>query len=305
MASAFAAGQVRWHPPGREALLRRDFYFRFDMSNALYHEAPTILSDHRPQGSADREGDMNDEAMAGMYQHLVAQRDKTRQEIRRLPPEVRRAYMRQAKQKSRQRLRETSEQGRVDLTTDDIRSALADAAIALIGSRDPAGEAVLAAAAKLAWPEHPAATANVTARIRKGKLKPRSLPQAEPFAEPDDRRRLSATAGKAAKRIARAWGLEDAQAEVLFAVPEATWRSIAQSQAVELDQESLIRISAAVGIFKALRTVFADSMADRWPSIANKNALFRDLSPVEAMMIDGLPKMLDTRRHVEAMVQGL
>ncbi|SER59443.1 hypothetical protein SAMN05216548_12810 [Faunimonas pinastri] len=248
---------------------------------------------------------MNDEAMAGMYQHLVAQRDKTRQEIRRLPPEVRRAYMRQAKQKSRQRLRETSEQGRVDLTTDDIRSALADAAIALIGSRDPAGEAVLAAAAKLAWPEHPAATANVTARIRKGKLKPRSLPQAEPFAEPDDRRRLSATAGKAAKRIARAWGLEDAQAEVLFAVPEATWRSIAQSQAVELDQESLIRISAAVGIFKALRTVFADSMADRWPSIANKNALFRDLSPVEAMMIDGLPKMLDTRRHVEAMVQGL
>jgi hypothetical protein len=46
-------------------------------------------------------------------------------------------------------------------------------------------------------------------------------------------------------------------------------------------------------------------MADRWPKLANKGPIFRHKSPVQAMIEGGIPVMLETRRHVDAVRGGL
>jgi hypothetical protein len=64
-------------------------------------------------------------------------------------------------------------------------------------------------------------------------------------------------------------------------------------------------VSALVGIFKGLHLLFADGMADRWPTLPNKGPLFGGHSPVKVMIEGGIPAMLDVRRHVDALRGGL
>jgi len=72
-----------------------------------------------------------------------------------------------------------------------------------------------------------------------------------------------------------------------------------------LTQDQFTRVSAMVGVFKGLHLLFADSMADRWPRLSNRGPIFDRLSPVEAMMHGGIPRMLETRRYVDAVRGGL
>ncbi len=66
-----------------------------------------------------------------------------------------------------------------------------------------------------------------------------------------------------------------------------------------------MRVSALIGVFKGLHLLFGDEMADRWPRLRNSGPLFGNLTPIEAMVQGGIPRMLDVRRYVDALRGGL
>jgi hypothetical protein len=126
------------------------------------------------------------------------------------------------------------------------------------------------------------------------------------FALEEDRRRLTPTALKAFVRIAVAWGLDNQESASLLGVSSSTWDRIKAGRwDGTLSQDQLTRTSAIVGIYKGLKLLFADSMAERWPRLPNKNPLFGGRSAVDAMIDGGILMMVDVRRHVDAMRGGL
>jgi hypothetical protein len=121
-----------------------------------------------------------------------------------------------------------------------------------------------------------------------------------------DARAMSDAAVKAVLRIAEAWRLTGTDGAALLGVSPSTWdRMRAARWQGTLSQDQLTRASALLGVFKGLRLLFADAMADDWPTLPNTNPLFGGLSPVAAMIAGGIPAMLDARRHVDAMRGGL
>ena len=126
------------------------------------------------------------------------------------------------------------------------------------------------------------------------------------LAQQEDRSRLSAVAVKALARIAKAWQLTGEQSASLLGVSSATWdRMSAGRWSGVLSQDQLTRASALTGLYKGLHLLLADGMADRWPRLPNRNPLFGGLTPVAAMIEGGIPHMLETRRHVDALRGGL
>ena len=126
------------------------------------------------------------------------------------------------------------------------------------------------------------------------------------FAGDDDRGRLTSVAVKAVLRLAEAWGASNAEGAALLGVSESTWdRMKAGTWEGALSQDQLTRASALIGLFKGLHLLFADDMADRWPKLANRAPVFDRLSPVQAMIAGGIPRMLETRQYIDALRGGL
>jgi uncharacterized protein (DUF2384 family) len=124
------------------------------------------------------------------------------------------------------------------------------------------------------------------------------------FSRETDRVRLSAVALKAYRRLVEQWGLTGQQAAALLDVSMSTWERL-KGKDRPLSQDQMTRVSALIGVYKGLHLLFADDMADRWPSLANKGPLFAHLSPVDSMIQGGIPQMLDVRRYVDAVRGGL
>ena len=138
--------------------------------------------------------------------------------------------------------------------------------------------------------------------------KPRSVaqPPHQAFADPSDRRRLTPAGLQAVRTLAERWRLTGDEAAALLGISPSTWDRIrAGAWAQALSQDQLTRVSALVGIYKALHLLFADDMADRWPRLANSGPLFESRSPIEAMIDGGIPLMLEVRRYVDALRGGL
>lgn len=126
------------------------------------------------------------------------------------------------------------------------------------------------------------------------------------FAADDDRRRLSPVAVKAVLRVIDAWRGSNADGAALLGVSESTWdRMKAGKWDGALSQDQLTRASALIGVFKGLHLLFADSMADRWPTLANRGPVFDRLTPIQAMIEGGIPRMLETRQYIDALRGGL
>lgn len=126
------------------------------------------------------------------------------------------------------------------------------------------------------------------------------------FAKAEDRARLSAPALGAFRALAGQWALNNGEAAALLGISESTWDRIKRRHWDQpLSQDQLTRVSAAIGLYKGLHLLFVDAMADRWPKLANKGPIFRHKSPVQAMIEGGIPVMLETRRHVDAVRGGL
>lgn len=130
--------------------------------------------------------------------------------------------------------------------------------------------------------------------------------QPQTFAGEADQGRLTPAAMVAYRNIAKIWSLTGTEAAALIAVSASTWDRMKRPDwNVSLNQDQLTRVSAIVGMMKGLRLLFADDLADQWPKLPNKGALFQGRTPVEAMIEGGIPRMLDVRRHVDALRGGL
>src|SRR4051812_3194498 len=135
---------------------------------------------------------------------------------------------------------------------------------------------------------------------------PPSIPRTlQTFADEGDRRRLTPPAVKAVLRLVKAWDGGNAEGAALLGVSESTWdRMKAGRWDGVLSQDQLTRASALIGVFKGLHLLFADGMADRWPRLPNRGPIFDRLPPVQAMIVGGIPRMLETRQYIDALRGG-
>ena len=116
------------------------------------------------------------------------------------------------------------------------------------------------------------------------------------------RERLSASAIKAFIKIADKWDLTEAQARgLLGGIVSSTyhgWKT--EPKGRKLDQDTLMRISLVIGIFKALNIYFGKPWADRWITLENRGPLFAGHAPIDYLLRQGQPGMAEVRRMLDA-----
>ena len=129
-----------------------------------------------------------------------------------------------------------------------------------------------------------------------------SFDVAPDLANPAERERLSASALRAFFRIAEKWVLTEVQKRALLGgISSSTihaWRTRPSEQ--RLNQDTLVRISLVIGIYKALHIYFGDQWSDRWVTLGNRGSLFAGEAPIEYMTRHGQPGMVNVRRVLDA-----
>ena len=133
---------------------------------------------------------------------------------------------------------------------------------------------------------------------------PSELPN---LADPATRVRLTPAAVAAIARLADIWHLTAAEICALLGdVSDRTWFRMKKGEwSGTLSQATLTRISALIGIFKGLQSLFSAPLCDEWVRLPNKGPLYQDRRPVDAMIEGGIPKILEVRRHIDALRGGL
>jgi hypothetical protein len=128
-----------------------------------------------------------------------------------------------------------------------------------------------------------------------------SFDRAPDLTDPAVRESLSGSAIKGFLRIAGKWSLTESQARgLLGGIASSTfhaWKTSPNKQ--RLGQDTLVRISLVVGIYKALHIYFGEELADRWVTLGNRGPLFAGDAPVEYMIHQGQPGMLQVRRMLD------
>jgi hypothetical protein len=129
-----------------------------------------------------------------------------------------------------------------------------------------------------------------------------SFDRSPDLTDPKVREQLSATAIKAFVKIARKWGLTESQARGLLGGIASstfhTWKSEPKKQ--KLTQDTLLRISLVIGIYKALHIYFGEQWADRWVTLGNRGSMFAGTALIEYMIRQGQPGMFQVRRMLHA-----
>lgn len=121
------------------------------------------------------------------------------------------------------------------------------------------------------------------------------------------RAQLTPAAIESVIRLAGIWRLTNRDVcRLLGDVSERTWfRMKKGGQARSLSQDTLTRISLLVGLFKGLRLLFSEPLADDWVRLPNKGARFGGSRPLDLMIEGGIPAMVEVRRHVDGLRGGL
>lgn len=127
------------------------------------------------------------------------------------------------------------------------------------------------------------------------------------LADAGTRERLTGAAVDGVVRLADIWHLTSGEVCALLGdVSERTWFRMKKGEwAGALSQDTLTRVSALIGIFKGLRLLFSESLSDEWVRLPNKGPLYGGRRPLDAMIEGGIPKMLEVRRHIDALRGGL
>lgn len=139
-----------------------------------------------------------------------------------------------------------------------------------------------------------------------------SIPQfhADRFS-PANRRRLSAPALRTFLNIADLWGLhEREQIQILGNPPRSTFynwaKQVRQHQDIILEAETLMRISAVLGIHQGLSPLFADELdAIAWLRQAHVATVFGGRSPMELIVSGQQDNLMTVRRFIDAARMGL
>lgn len=127
-----------------------------------------------------------------------------------------------------------------------------------------------------------------------------SVVQERPAAE------RKAVALKAYGRIAELWSLAGRESAALADMSESTWkRAKKPGFAGDLTRDQLLRLSAIVGLYKALALYFDPPLAHQWVKLANRGPEFDGARPIDAMIAGGLPKILRVRTYLDALRGGM
>jgi hypothetical protein len=134
-----------------------------------------------------------------------------------------------------------------------------------------------------------------------------SPPVSANLSDAETRERLTPAAVDGVVRLAEIWRVTSAEICALLGdVSERTWFRMKKGEwSGTLSQDALTRVSALVGIFKGLRLLFSEPFSDEWVRLPNKGQLYAGRRPLDAMIEGGIPKMLEVRRHIDAMRGGL
>lgn len=121
-----------------------------------------------------------------------------------------------------------------------------------------------------------------------------------------DRARLSGPGLRSFRAIADAWSLSEAQRIAVLGHPGRStyhnWlRKAKDHQPVSLPHDTLVRISAVLGIHKALAILFEDpAQALVWLSGPHGGTAFAGASPLTLMIDGGQDGMMTVRRYLDA-----
>ena len=110
---------------------------------------------------------------------------------------------------------------------------------------------------------------------------------------------------KAFGNIIIEWRIPVPEAAALADMSESTWkRARKPGYTGDLTHDQLLRLSATVGIYKALKLYFSDPIARRWMTLPNEGPLFGGERPVDTMIRQGLPQFLQIRTYLDALRGG-
>ena len=127
------------------------------------------------------------------------------------------------------------------------------------------------------------------------------------LSNPEVRRKLSPGGLRTFVNNTEKWELTEVQARSLLGgVASSTyhaWKTNPRGK--QLDQDTLTRISLVIGIYKGLNIYFNKPLADRWITLGTRGPLFAGTSPLEYMIQNGLPGMVDVRRMLDAWRGGV
>jgi hypothetical protein len=120
-----------------------------------------------------------------------------------------------------------------------------------------------------------------------------------------ERERLSAPALKAFFNIMARWKVRDEDARALLGgVSNGPFYEMKRRPDRLVDRDRLTRISYLIGIFKALRILHSQSLADEWVHLPNSNPIFAGHTPMAYMIRGGLPALQTVRRLLDARRAG-
>jgi len=134
-----------------------------------------------------------------------------------------------------------------------------------------------------------------------------SPPSPPNLADAATRSRLTPAAVDSVVRLAEIWRLTAADVCALLGdLSERTWFRMKNGEwSGTLSQDTLTRVSALIGIFKGLQLLFSEPLSGEWVRLPNKGPLYGGRRPLDAMVEGGIPKMLEVRRHIDALRGGL
>lgn len=117
-----------------------------------------------------------------------------------------------------------------------------------------------------------------------------------------DRDRLSGPGLRTFFRIADEWNLPVAdQCKLLGGISRSTLNNWRGGANVSLTRDQVERVSLVLGIYKALRLLFADGDgARRWFTARNHDYAFAGLTPVERTLRGGISDLYAVRRYLDA-----
>ena len=130
------------------------------------------------------------------------------------------------------------------------------------------------------------------------------------LSDPATRLRLTPSSIDGMIRLGEIWRLSTEETCLLLGdMSERSWfrwkRQEEPRPDRSLSQDMLTRISVLVGLFKGLRLLFSEPLADDWIRLPNRGPLFGGRTPLDVAIERGIPGMLEIREHVDALRGGL
>lgn len=122
----------------------------------------------------------------------------------------------------------------------------------------------------------------------------------------EDRARTSAPSLRAFRKIADQFGLSEAERIAILGDPGRStyhhWmKKVRERQSLTLPLDTLLRISAILGIYRGLTILFEDeAQALVWLKGAHKGTLFAGASPKAYMLEGGHDGLMSVRRYLDA-----